>query len=59
MRALMEKMELLKKIGLGTHGPTGITVSEAKAVLEKAYGTTFGAIITEAEQAVYLTNSLL
>jgi len=59
MRALMEKMEMLKKIGLGTHGPTGITVAEGRAVLGKAYSSTFESVIAEVEQAVYLTDSLL
>ena len=59
LRPLMEKMELLKKIGLGTHGPTGITVAEARVVVQKAYGSSFGSIISEVEQAVYLTDSLL
>lgn len=59
LKELMEKMEVLKKIGLGTHGSTGITIAEARVILKRAYNTTIEEIVKEAEEAVIMTNSLL
>ena len=59
MAALMEKMQLLQKCGLGARGSTGITVAELRTILRTEYNTSIQAVIEEAGEAVRRLDGLM